>query len=367
MKNSAIFIVIALSLFAFFLSAAAQTELPAIDEAEAAPFLGRWYMNSACGADDTCVNMADIGITIIYELNADNTIDIRSGDEAASSMSWYMEKGNAYSVVPLTETTTQLNELMVDENGVLYSMNDEGYVIFTREEPTVSYSETVAADAVTADFAGEWHVKGMIFEGDLIPAQMFGSDIILTIDGEKFVLTDGLAEEEAAYIEEEGRLSAVLEGTDEEGQPTEENVLIELHDDGNLFLFFDPGTGNESAFVFTREKNVFDNQDISEAIGLDAIGENVSGLMDGLTNEDGSFNFSGLVQQLTGKDNFDLNGLMQQITGNEEFDISSLMSGVTSDEQGGFDLSGLLDGLTSGNSEGGFNLGGLMDMFGHGN
>ena len=64
MKNSVIFIVIALSLFALFLSAAAQTELPAIDEAEAAPFLGRWYMNSACGADDTCVNMADIGISI---------------------------------------------------------------------------------------------------------------------------------------------------------------------------------------------------------------------------------------------------------------------------------------------------------------
>lgn len=367
MKNSVIFIVIALSLFALFLSVAAQTELPAIDEAEAAPFLGRWYMNSACGADDTCVNMADIGITIIYDLNADNTIEIRSGDEAASNMSWYMEKGNAYSVVPLTETTTQLNELMIDENGMLYSMNDEGYVIFTREEPTVSYSETVAADAVTADFAGEWHVKGMIFEGDLIPAQMFGSDILLTIDGEKFVLTDGLAVEEAPYITEEGRLSAVLEGTDDAGQPTEENVLIELHDDGNLFLFFDPGTENESSFVFTREKNVFDNQDISEAMGLDAIGENVSGLVDGLTNEDGSFNFSGLVQQLTGKDNFDLNGLMQQITGNEEFDISSLMSGVTSDEQGGFDLSGLLDGLTSGNSEGGFNLGGLMDMFGHGN
>ena len=351
-KISVLFVVIAITLFALLIPASAQTELPAIDEAEAAPFLGRWYMNSACGADDSCVNMADIGITFVYDLNADNTIDISSDGEVISNMQWYMENGNAYSIVPLTETTTQLNELMVDENGALYSMNEEGYVIFTREEPTVSYSDVAAADAGAVDYAGEWHVRGMIIEGEMIPAQMFGSDILLTIDGEKFVMTDGLASEEAAYVMEEGRLYAVIEGADDEGQPTEENVLIELHDDGSLFLFFDPGTENESAFVFTREKNVFDTQGVSDGLGLDAIGENISGLLDGLKNEDGSFDFSGLVQQLTGDENFD---------------ISSLMGGLTSGEEGGFDLSGLLDGLTSGNSEGGFDLGGLMDMFGNGN
>ena len=87
-KISVLFVVIAITLSVLLIPASAQTELPAIDEAEAAQLLGRWYMNSACGADDSCVNMADIGITFVYDLNADNTIDISSDGKVISNMEW---------------------------------------------------------------------------------------------------------------------------------------------------------------------------------------------------------------------------------------------------------------------------------------
>ena len=87
-KISVLFVFLAFALSVLILPAAAQTELPAIDEVEAADLLGRWYMNSACGADSSCMNMADYGILLVYDLNADNTITVSSGDEAVSTLYW---------------------------------------------------------------------------------------------------------------------------------------------------------------------------------------------------------------------------------------------------------------------------------------
>ena len=385
-KISVLFVLLALALSILIIPAAAQTELPAIDEAEAADLLGRWYMNSACSADSSCMNMADYGILLVYDLSADNTITVSSGDEVVSTLYWYMENGTAYSIVPVSDTQNEINELYLSEDGSLVSLATDSYVIFTREEPEVAYSETVAADAGTADFEGEWHIKGTVVEGQLIPSEMFGTDIILLIDGESFLMTDGTAEEAAAYILDEGKLYGVIEGTDSEGQPWEEYVMIELHDDGNLFFYFDPGTENEYIMVFTREQNVYSESDLMEAIGAETNSESgISGLLDGLTSGEGGLDFSGLVQELTGSEGFDMNGLVQQLMGGEGFDVNgliqqvtgsenldfgSLMSGLTgSGENGGFDLSGLLDGFASGSTggDGGFNIGGLLDMFGSGN
>ena len=384
MESSVLCVLLAFALSALMIPAAAQTELPAIDEVEAADLLGRWYMNAACGADSSCMNMADYGIVLVYDLNADNTITVSSGDEVVSTLYWYMENGTAYSIVPVSDTQNEINELYLSEDGSLVSLATDSYVIFTREEPQVAYSETVAADAGTTDFEGEWHIKGTVVEGQLIPSEMFGTDIILLIDAESFLMTDGTAEEAAAYILDEGKLYGVIEGTDSEGQPWEEYVMIELHDDGNLFFYFDPGTENEYIMVFTREQNVYSESDLMEAIGADASSESgISGLLDGLASGEGGFDFGGLVQQLTGGEGFDMNGLVQQLTGGEGFDvngliqqvtgdenldITSLMSGLTgSGENGGFDLSGLMDGLTSEGAAGGFSIGGLLDMFGSGN
>lgn len=381
-KYYALFVLLAFAMFALILPAAAQTELPAIDEAAAADLLGRWYMNQVCDANDDCMSMADYGVTLIYELNADNTITVSTEDEALSTLQWYMENGTAHSIVPITDTQNEINELYISEDGSLVSLSTDSYVIFTREEPVVVYSEQVAADAEAADFAGEWHIKGIIYDGQLYPSDKIGTDTVLTIGGENFVLADGYTEQASDYIFEEGKLFGVIEGTDDQGQPWDEFITIELHDDGNLYFYFDQGTEYELIMEFTREKNVYSGSDVMEAVGTE-ISDDVSGLLDGLTSGEGDFDFGGLVEKLTGSEGLDVSGLMQKLTGSEEFDVNgliqkvtgsedldfgSLMSGLTgSDEGGGFDLSGLMDGLMSGNAEGGFNIGGLLDMFGSGN
>ncbi len=385
-KSSVLFVLWAFALFALIIPAAAQTELPAIDAVEAADLLGRWYMSSACDAEQSCMNMGDYGIVLSYELNADNTITVSSAEGDVSTLYWYMENGTAYSIVPITETRNEINELFINENGDLVSQTTGSYVIFTREEPAAAFSEVIAADAGTADYEGEWHIKGTLIQGKMLPAGMIGTDVVLLIDGESFLLSDETGEQAAAYIIDAGKLYAVIEGTDDQGQTVEEYVMMELHDDGSLFFYFDPGAENEFGMVFTREKNVYSGTDLVDAVGMDTNGESsFSGLLDGLTSEEGGLDFSGLVQQMTGgegldingliqqvtgDEGFDINGLIQQVTGSENFDLSSLMSGLTgSEEAGGFDLSGLLDGLSSESAEGegGFNISGLLDMLGSGN
>ena len=378
-KNAHLFVRLTCALFGLIIPASAQTELPAIDETEAAGLLGRWYMNMACDSENSCMEMAELGASITYDVNADNTITIGSGDEALTTLLWYMEDGNAYSLAQVNDNDVEVSQLLVGEEGVMVSLTKDGYVIYTREEPVADFSEEVAADSTMSDFAGEWHVKGMVIEGKMIPSQKLGNDIILLIDEESFLLSDGTAEEAAYYIMEEGKLYAVIEGTDEEGKPTEENVMIELHEDGTLFLYFEPDTENETAFVFSREKNVYGAEDLVDAVSTE-VNEagGLSGLMDSLTSGEGfdinglvqrfiggeGFDINGLIQQITGGEGFDVSGMMQQITGGEGFDINGLMQQFTGGEE--FDLSGLMSGLTSGET-GSFDLSGLMDMFGHGN
>ena len=378
-KNALLFVLLACALFALIIPASAQTELPAIDETEAAGLLGRWYMNMACDSENSCMEMAELGASIYYDVNADNTITIGSGDEALTTLLWYMEDGNAYSLAQVNDNDVEVSQLLVGEEGVMVSLTKDGYVIYTREEPVADFSEEVAADSTMSDFTGEWHVKGMVIEGKMIPSQKLGNDIILLIDEESFLLSDGTAEEAAYYIMEEGKLYAVIEGTDEEGKPTEENVMIELHEDGTLFLYFEPDTENETAFVFSREKNVYGAEDLVDAVSTE-VNEagGLSGLMDSLTSGEGfdinglvqrfiggeGFDINGLIQQITGGEGFDVSGMMQQITGGEGFDINGLMQQFTGGEE--FDLSGLMSGLTSGEA-GSFDLSGLMDMFGAGN
>ena len=122
----------------------------------------------------------------------------------------------------------------------------------------------------------------------------------------------------------------------------------------------DPGTENEYIMVFTREQNVYSESDLMEAIGADASSESgISGLLDGLASGEGGFDFGGLVQQLTGGEGFDMNGLVQQLTGGEGFDVNGLIQQVTGDEN--LDITSLMSGLTGSGENGGFDLSGLMD------
>ncbi len=356
-KYLVLFVVLALAMSAVVLSAAAQSDLPAIDEAAAADLLGRWYMNEIC-TQESCYNIADLGLTFTYDVNPDNTIIINADSESPSANLWYMEDGIAYSVVEIAENKTSTCAMVIDENGMLVVAADDGYVTYTRGESSTAVSEEVIADAGLENYKGEWHMKGVIYEDQLIGASLLGVDFVLTIGSETFKLSDGLAEDEAEFILEEGKLYSILEGVDENGAAWEDDILIEYHDDDSLFFYFNPGTADESVWVFTREKNVIEPSDIASLVGTDENSEggmDLGGLLEGLlSGEGGSFDVSGLIQQVTGSEGFDLNGLI---------------SGLTSGEgAGGFDFGGLLDGLTTGGAEGegGFDLGGLLDLFGSG-
>ncbi len=346
-----------LVLFAIILSASAQTELPPIDEAEAAPLLGRWYLNDVC-ADGTCVNFPELGITLTYDVNPDNTILVGAETGTPDVNKWYMENGTAYTIVTINETAQSVSEFGIDENGMLVAKNDSGYVTYTRELQTPAASEEAAADASSGSFTGEWHIKGIMLDGSLVPAALLGSDSVLTITDTEWNLIDGESDEGAEYIMEDGKLYSILEGTDPEGNPWEEDVMFEYRDDGSLYLYFAPGTESEFIMVFTREKNVTEAQDT-----VDAQGAAEPLTPDGEAN--GDTGIGGLLESLLGET--DLSGLVSSFPGAENLDINGLISGLMSGDGEGFNLSGLLDQLTGGaEGEGGFDFGSLMNMFGSG-
>ena len=355
-----LFVLLALALSVFILAASAQTDLPAIDETAAADYLGRWYMIDVCD-NNTCMNFPDLGVIVTYDVNADNTITVNADSEDSSTNRWYMEDGMAYSIVELSKTKNSVSLMNVEDNGMLVIMSDTGYVTFSREQPNTEVSAEPVADAGMNEFAGVWYFKGFMAEGQLIPASLLGTEMTLTIGNETLKLSDGTGENEAAYTLEEGKLHSAIEGTDDQGQPIREDIMAEIHEDGTLFFYFDPGTADETIFVFTDEKNTVGISDLQESLssggnaegGLDLAGLMENLLPGGMENLD----LNGLLQKFTGSENIDLNGLIQQVTG-----------GLTSGEGQGFDLSGMLEGLTSGNADGqgGFDLSGLMNLFGSG-
>lgn len=356
MKKLFLFTVTVLSLAIFVLSAAAQTELPAIDETEAADYLGRWYLSDICDKD-SCINFPEIGILMTYDFNADNKVIINTDTNETSENTWYMENGKAYTNVYLTEDKFVVNDMSINENGLLVTANEDSYATYTREEPAPVVAPETVADAIPENFAGEWHIKGLMIENQLIPSTVFGSDNLLTIGENTFVMSTEGNVKETAYSFDAGKITAVFEDTDSEGNVLKDDVLIEYHEDGTLYFRLNPDTETETIMVFSREQTVTETSSTAEPAS-DTTGSDTTG---------GSFIITLLKQLMNGKD-MNINGLLQQLTGNENTDINSLVSGLLSGQEGSVDLNGILDKLTSGSSSeaGGVGLNDLLNLFGSG-
>ncbi len=380
-KFSILFAVLAFAMFALVLSAFSQTELPAIDEAEAADFLGRWYMKDVC-SPESCLDFQELGIALTYDVNTDNTIVVGKDTEEPSVNLWYMDNGYAYTIVQVSENKTNENEMYIAENGMLVVGDNESYATFTRELQSNEVSQEAVADAVQNDFSGEWYVKGIMHENEMIPSTLLGLDYSFLIDEETIMMFSGEDGQEASYIVEEGKLYTVFQGTDPEGKTWEEEMTAEYHDDGSLFVTFFPGTVNEIVMVFTHEPNKPEVTDTTgeaadtTAGAADTTGgaadtaSGAAGIPSQVSSSEGddSFDLGGLIGQFFGGENTDISGLIQQFTGGEKLDLNGLFDSLMSGE-GGFDLNGLLEGMTSGGAEGesGFDLSGLFNMFGTGN
>ena len=380
-KITILFAVLAFAMFALVLSASSQTELPAIDEAEAADFLGRWYMKDVC-SPESCLDFQELGIELTYDVKPDNTIVVGKDTEEPSVNLWYMDNGYAYTIVQVSENKTNENEMYIAENGMLVVGDNESYATFTRELQTNEVSQEAVADAVQNDFAGEWYVKGIMYENEMLPSTILGLDYSFLIDEETIMMFSGEDGQEASYIVEEGKLYTVFQGTDPEGKTWEEEMTAEYHDDGSLFVTFFPGTEQEIVMVFTHEPN---KPEVTDTTGeaadttggaADTTGKaadsasGAAGVPSQVSPSEGddSFDLGGLIGQFFGGENTDINGLIQQFTGGENLDLNGLFDGLMSGE-GGFDLNGLLEGMTSGGAEGegSFDLSGLFNMFGTGN
>ncbi len=361
-----LFTVLALAVFASFISVSAQTELPAIDEEEAADLLGRWYIKDICSTE-SCVDVQELGLTLTYDVNTDNTIVVDADTDNPSYSLWFMEDGLAYSIVETDDNSVKVNDLYVDEDGMLIIANDTDYITLTRETETAAVSLEAVDDAEAENFAGEWFFDGIMVEGEMLPASLLGLELSLVIGDETITMIDEDGANEAEYIVDEGKLYAVFEATDSEGNALEEDILAEYHDDDSLFVYFYPDTEDEFVTIFTHEKKTAEAAvESAPATSEEEDGLDLSSLIQQVIGGE-ELDVNGLVQQFTG--GTDISGLMQQFTGGENTDINSLVSGLFSGDQESLNIGGLLEGLTSGSSEGegGFDLSGLLDMFGSGN
>ena len=277
----------ALAMFVLVFAASAQTELPAIDEAEAAPYLGtgelkadatledfagEWTLNGLAFDESGIMPASLFGITGDLKIS-ESTLSIKLMDEEAEEdIPFELKEGKIYSTSTETDEegntveSTAIFEFHVDNSVHMSVEGEEGYMVFVRPE-----------NATT----------GMSF-------------------------MDMLA---GAMSEQTGTLEAQAEGQVEMTEEEMEAALTELF-------------AQLEAEGVNAEGGNFDLNSLVSGLGLDGLAEGVDiqGLLQNVTNENGELDLSGILE------NVDVQGLVGGLMGGEG-------------NEGSMDLSGLVQGL----------------------
>ena len=335
--------ILTLSLFAMVTVSFAQTEpaaeLPSIDEAEAEAYLGTWYVDQMCEGE-ACFKASDFGMNGELTVNTDNTMTLtfNKSEEGSSALKWYLEDGIAHTIaVNKADGTEERAEMHIDENGSLvFTKGGENYMTLNREAVVILGTGPVKADAVLEDFAGEWHLNGVLAEGAVFPTAMFGMTGTLVIKENTLdtVMFGEPCDTDLPFELADGKIHAVSVSEGANGEKTESPFTLEYHEEGAVVMITDEGTENESRMVYVREENL-NNVDLSaltsgteggaaansEESGMDLSGL-ISGLLSGSENGEGGLDLSALLQSVTGGENgeggLDLSGLLQSVTGGNE-------------------------------------------------
>ena len=382
-----------LSMFVMVMAASAQTELPAIDEAEAEAFLGTWYMDRMCEGE-SCIKASDFGMKGELIVSADNTMTISFGTpgEEPRVINWYMKDGIAYIIsVNEKDNSEEHSAIRIDENGELVLFESEkDFMTFSRETAAAIGTGPVKEDAALEDFSGEWHLNSILSDGSTFPTSIFGMTGTLVIRENSLDATmfGEATDTDLPFEFSGGKIHAVSVSKNEKGETVEAPFTLEYHEEGAVVMIMDEGKENETRMVYVRQENLT-NPDLSiltGGAGTESGGEvkltpeeeaELEALLKQLETEsangqEGGLNLSGLLSTLlsgqTGEGGLDLSGLLQSVTGGQNgeggLDLSGLLQSVTNGQngEGGLDLSGLLNSVTNGqNGEGGLDLSDLLN------
>ena len=375
-KIPLLFAVMALAMFAFVFAVSAQEKLPAIDEAEAADYLGTWHIQKMCFGKD-CMDLAGMGMNSTLTLNADNTAVIVSDGQDSQTSSWYMKDGIAYNVEKDENGQPKDYAMTINEDGSLVFGEDDMSVYYVRELKPVLGTAEIKADATVEDFTGEWFLNGIILDKDIMPASLIGMSGKLVIrENSMDILFDGEEpEENVAYTLSDGKIFVKEITKDETGKETEQTVILEYHTDNTILLTIEGDEAN-MYMVYVTKENLSSGPSF-----LDMLESATEGQAEGQTEMSDTELEAALAELYASleaegaleENNFELNSLLG------ELNIEGLLQNINLDELkenftnelGEFDLSGLLEdvdvqGLAgqlfggSENSEGTFDLSGML-------
>lgn len=380
-KFALLFAVMALAMFAFVFAVSAQEALPAIDEAEAADYLGTWFIEKMCFGED-CMDLAGLGMKSTLTLNADNTAVVVSDDQDSQTSSWYMKDGAAFIVETDESGQPKDYELGIDENGSLIMGEDGMVVYYVREIAPVLGTAEMKADATVEDFTGEWFMNSIIFDGDMMPASLIGMSGQLVIHEDSLDITfEGEEPEEGvAYTLTDGKIYIKETSTDENDNETEQTIILEYHTDNTVLLTMEDDPSN-MYMVFVTEENLSSGPSIFDMMQESTEGQEEETEM---TDEEAEAALAELFAQLEAEgaleenQDLDLNALLGELNLEgllENVNVEELKDKFTN-ENGEFDLNGLLEGVDvqgiagqlfggSENGEGGVDLAGMLQgLFG---
>ena len=385
-KFALLFAVMAIAMFAFVFAVSAQEALPAIDEAEAADYLGTSFIEKMCFGED-CMDLAGMGMKSTLTLNADNTAEVVSDEQETQTTSWYMKDGAAFIVETDESGQSKDYELGIDEDGNLVMGQEGVFVYYVREVAPVLGTAEIKADATVEDFTGEWFMNSVIFDGTMMPASLIGMSGKLVIREDSLDITfEGEEPEEGvAYTLTDGKIYIKEKTTDENGNETERTVILEYHTDNTVLLTMEDDPSN-MYMVFVTEENLSSGPSIFDMMQENAEGqaEEVEGQAEAaeMTEEEAEAAFAELFAKLEAEGvleenkDFDLNALLSELNleglldnvnveelkakftnENGEFDLNGLLESVdvqglagklfggSEDGEGSVDLSGMLEGL----------------------
>lgn len=215
--------------------------------AEAADFVGIWYLNEL-EMEGTLISPATMGIEMTFELKDDGTVTATSsqgGEDEVQEGTWAVEGEDV--VVTLEDQPSTF----VLEDGNLVNDSDGLKMILGREkaEGEAYVAAEPKADAAEADYAGSWKVYKLFSEGVYLDAALLGfDDLTAAIEGTTLTLNGLFFENEVIETSlADGALTFVADDPD---AALIGGVTAQLLQDDALSLTLT--IGDDMTFIMTR-------------------------------------------------------------------------------------------------------------------
>ncbi len=200
--------------------------LPVMAES-ADEYLGDWYLNEMASGDQV-IPPSMLGMNMSMTINEDGTVLIVNAyGEVAEEINatWTLADGSLIVNEDGVDQTFTLNE-----NGELVLAMDDGYMMFGREATEVEALPSPIPAETEDEFFGVWMLTTVAMGELIVPAELIGMGMTLTVEAGKATLTnegeDGTVTELATMFTD-GILVANEDDTE---------VIMELNDNGTISI-----------------------------------------------------------------------------------------------------------------------------------